>query len=154
MYIEGDSQARLEDADRLPYTIDFLVMEEIDLITTMVNDKNVRIELEKQVPSETDTSGQNWFAEVMQVLVGYSQITADDREMWEYDVNIFLAEETAETSNYSTRSACSNLVVKLCHWSGPVVQSLLTFSKSIFADGKYVSLPFLSWATADSPVSN
>lgn len=130
----------MEDADRLQYTIDFLAMEEIDLISTMIGDKNVRHELESQLSPETNTNGGAWFAEVMQVLVGYSQITQDDEGMWEIDVNIFLAEETAETSNYSTRSACSNLVVKLCNWPGPVVQSLLDFSKSLFfADGKYVT---------------
>ena len=139
MYVEGEYQGRMEDADRLPYTIDFLVMEELDLICTMIGDKNVRRELETQLSSETTTNGSyggSWFAEVMQVLIGYSQITVDDEGMWEIDVNIFLAEETAETSNYSTRSACSNLVVKLCNWSAPVVQSLGDFSKTVFANGK------------------
>lgn len=139
MYVEGEYQGRMEDADRLPYTIDFLVMEELDFICTMIGDKNVRRELETQLSSETSTNGSyggSWFAEAMQVLIGYSQITVDDEGMWELDVNIFLAEETAETSNYSTRSACSNLVVKLCYWSGPVVHSLVDFSKTVFANGK------------------
>lgn len=137
MYVDGEHQGRMEDADGLQYTIDFLVMEEIDLISTMIGDKNVRRELESQLSPGTNTNGGAWFAEAMQVLVGYSQITQDDEGMWEIDVNIFLAEETAETSNYSTRSACSNLVVKLCSWSDPVVQNLLDFSKTVYTTGKY-----------------
>lgn len=129
----------MEDADRLPYTVDFLVMEELDFISSMIGDKNVRHELETQFLSEKNTNGAyggSWLAEVIQVLIGYSQITVDDEGMWEIDVNIFLAEETAETSNYSTRSACSNLVVKLCIWSDSLVQSLLEFSKTVFTKGK------------------
>ena len=138
MYVEGEYQGRMEDADRLPYTIDFLVMEELDLIATMISEKHVKRELETQL-SGTNANGSysgSWFAEAMQVLIGYSQITVDDEGMWEIDVNIFLAEETAETSNYSTRSACSNLVVKLCHWSDPVIQSLQDFSETVFDNGK------------------
>lgn len=139
MYVEGEAQGRMEDADHLPYTVDFLIMEELDFISTMSGDKNVKRELETELSSEANTNGSyggSWFAEMVQVLVGYSQITVDDEGMWEIDVNIFLAEETAETANYSTRSACSNLLVKLCYWSGPVVQSLVGFSKTVFANGK------------------
>ena len=136
MYIEGERQGRMEDADRLPYTLDFLVMEEIDYIQMLLGTASVRRELDAQLETMTTASeGGTWIAQVMAILVGYSQITTDDEAMWEIDVNIFLAEETAETSNYSTRSACSNFIVKLCNWPGPVVQSLLNFSKSMFADG-------------------
>ena len=133
MYIDGERQARMEDADRLPYTLDFLVMEEIDYIQMLLGTSTVKRELDAQL--ENASHGGTWIAQVMAILVGYSQITTDDEGMWEIDVNIFLAEETAETSNYSTRSACSNFIVKLCNWSDPVVQSLLNFSKPIFADG-------------------
>lgn len=132
MYIEGERQGRMEDADRLPYTLDFLVMEEIDYIQMLLGTTMVRRELDTQLEA---SEGGTWIAQVMAILVGYSQITTDDEGMWEIDVNIFLAEETAETSNYSTRSACSNFIVKLCNWSGPVVESLLSFSKSMFANG-------------------
>lgn len=136
MYIEGERQGRMEDADRLPYTLDFLVMEEIDYIQTLLGTATVRRELDAQLEANTNVAESGtWIAQVMAILVGYSQITVDDEGMWDIDVNIFLAEETAETSNYSTRSACSNFIVKLCNWSGPVVQSLLSFSKSVFADG-------------------
>ena len=138
MYIDGERQGRMEDSDRLPYTLDFLVMEEIDYIQTLLGTATVRRELDAQLVPDAITNASEsgtWIAQVMAILVGYSQITTDDEGMWEIDVNIFLAEETAETSNYSTRSACSNFIVKLCNWPGPVVQSLRNFSNSIFADG-------------------
>ena len=115
-------------------------MEQIDYMQTLLGTATVRRELDAQLSPEKITATAasergTWIAQVMAILVGYSQITTDDEAMWEIDVNIFLAEETAETSNYSTRSACSNFIVKLCSWPDPVVQSLLNFSKSMFADG-------------------
>lgn len=138
MYVDGERQGRMEDADRLPYTLDFLVMEEIDYIQALIGTSIVRRELDAQLtPEAIANAGESgtWLSQVVAILVGYSQITTDDEGMWEIDVNIFLAEETAETSNYSTRSACSNLIVKLCNWPGPITQSLLNFSKSMFAGG-------------------
>ena len=138
MYIDGERQGRMEDADRLPYTLDFLVMEEIDYIQTLIGTLSVRRELDAQLAPEhiaNASDGGSWISQVVAILVGYSQITTDDEGMWEIDVNIFLAEETAETSNYSTRSACSNFIVKLCNWPTAIVQSLLSFSTSMFAGG-------------------
>ena len=136
LYVLENRQGRLEDADRLPYTLDFLVIEELDYIQNLLGVAAVRRELDVQLKSDSQTNtayGSMWIARIMPILVGYSQITMEDEGLWEIDINIFLSEETSETANYSPRDACSNFVSKLCNW--PVLESLLTYSRTMFGDG-------------------
>lgn len=135
----------MEDSDRLPYTLDFLVIEELDYIQTLLSTAPVRREMEAQVAPDGVSNGAHtgtWITQVMTILVGYAQITQEEEGLWEFDVNVFLSEETSETANYSPRSACSNFVTKLCRW--PVIDYLLTYARSIFGDAasRYRSLEF------------
>lgn len=135
LYVIENRQGRLEDADRLPYTLDFLVIEELDYIQTLLNTATLRRELDAQLTPEKMTNGaynSTWIAQVMPILVGYAQITMEDEGLWDIDINIFLSEETSETANYSPRDACSNFIAKLCAW--PVFESLLTYGKALFED--------------------
>lgn len=135
LYVLENGQGRLEDADRLPYTLDFLVIEELDYIQTLVGVSTIRRELDVQLAPEALTNGtydSSWIAQVVPVLVGYAQITMEDEALWDIDINIFLSEETSETANYSPRDACSNLVAKLCQW--PVLESLLSYGTKVFED--------------------
>lgn len=133
----------MEDADRLPYTLDFLVMEELDFMHSIVGHPSVRGEIEKQITPDVLAGASldnTWISQVVPILLGYSQITADDEGMWEVDVNIFLAEETAETANYSPRNACSNFGARLCAF--PIARTLLAHSRRAFADAstRYVMI--------------
>lgn len=135
LYVVENRQGRLEDADRLPYTLDFLVIEELDYIQTLLGISTIRRELDLQLAPESLTNGaydSSWIVQVVPILVGYAQITLEDEGLWDIDINIFLSEETSETANYSPRDACSNFVSKLCHW--PVFESLLTYSTKVFND--------------------
>ena len=143
MYINENRQSRMEDSDRLPYTLDFLVIEELDYIQTLLSTAPVRREMEAQVAPNGVSNGAHtgtWITQVMTILVGYAQITQEEEGLWDFDVNVFLSEETSETANYSPRNACSNFVTKLCRW--PVIEHLLTYAKSIFGDAasRYRSL--------------
>ena len=46
LYINDERQGRLEDTDGLPYTLDFLVLEEIDFMQSCLRAPPVRKELE------------------------------------------------------------------------------------------------------------
>lgn len=131
LYVTDNRQGRLEDADRLPYTLDFLIIEELDYIQTLLGSVTVKRELDAQLAPENipDSSlGQGtWLGQIMAILVGYSQITQEDEGLWNFDVNVFLSEETSETANYSPRNACTCLVQKLSKW--PVLKSLLEYIK-------------------------
>ncbi|KAI4255541.1 MAG: hypothetical protein LQ352_002529 [Teloschistes flavicans] len=136
LYVSDSQHGRLEDADRLPYTLDFLVIEELDYIQTLVGSVTVKRELDAQLAPEKLLNGTydgTWITQIMSILVGYSQITQEDEGLWNFDVNVFLSEETSETANYSPRNACTYLVQKLCKW--PVLNSLLAHTKTIFEGG-------------------
>jgi len=135
----GDEQrqGRMEDADRLPYTLDFLVIEELDYIQTLLNTVTIKKELDTQLAPESVANGTHnatWLSQIVALAVGYSQVLTEDEELWDMDVNIFLSEETSETANYSSRNACAGLVTKLCSYNWPVLESLLSHSKTTFED--------------------
>ncbi|GAM85354.1 hypothetical protein ANO11243_033610 [Dothideomycetidae sp. 11243] len=130
-YIEDDRQGRLEDADGLPYTLDFLVLEELDFMQACLRAPPVRRELEKQLQSP-ETSG--WIAEMMKIAVNYSHITNEEEALWNIDVNIFLSEESDITANYTPRTACGDLVTKLGEWiQGPTLDGLSSHAHTIYS---------------------
>jgi hypothetical protein len=135
MYIEEERQSRLEDADNLPYTLDFLVLEELDFMQACLRAPPVRTELNQQLLNQ-QTAGQDttWVFEVMKLVVAYAQITTEEEGLWDIDVNIFLSEETSVTANYTPRTACGDLVIKLGEWlHQPTVEGLLTYTRSLYS---------------------
>jgi hypothetical protein len=130
MYIEEDRQGRLEDADGLPYTLDFLVLEELDFMQACLRAPPVRRELEQQLHNQN-----NWVTEVMKVAVAYAQITYEEEGLWDIDVNIFLSEEANVTANYTPRTACGDLVIKLGEWlNAATVEGLLTYTRQLYME--------------------
>ncbi|SMQ53960.1 unnamed protein product [Zymoseptoria tritici ST99CH_3D7] len=133
MYIEDDMQGRLEDADGLPYTLDFLVLEELDFMQACLRAPPVRKELEQQL--QASNGGPTWITEVMKIAVAYAQITAEEEGMWDFDVNVFLSEEVNVTANYTPRSACGDLIIKLGEWlSSATVDGLSAYTRSLYTE--------------------
>ncbi|KAF2483017.1 armadillo-type protein [Neohortaea acidophila] len=132
LYIEDDRQGRLEDADGLPYTLDFLVIEELDFLQACLRAPPVRKELEQQI--QTHGSSAEWMSEIMDIAVSYAQITTEEEGLWDIDVNIFLSEETNVTANYTPRTACGDLVIKLGDWlSAATVEGLLAYTRNLYS---------------------
>ena len=130
LYIEDDRQGRLEDADGLPYTLDFLVLEELDLMQAWLRAPPVRKELEQQLKAGTSS----WLSEIIRVAVAYAQITTEEEGLWDIDVNIFLAEEASVTANYTPRTACGDLVIKLGEWMREAtVAALLDHTRILYS---------------------
>lgn len=129
LYIDDQRQSRMEDENNLPYTLDFLVLEELDFLQTCLRAQPVRKELEGQLGTEN-----NWVAQVMKLAVGYAQITTEEEGMWNIDVNVFLSEETSVTANYTPRTACGDLVCKLGEWKRKETsEGLLAYTSSLYA---------------------
>lgn len=132
MYIDQDLQGRLEDADGLPYTLDFLVLEELDFMQACLRAPPVRKQLEEQLRNASGPD--NWVTEVMKLAVAYALITNEEEALWDIDTNIFLAEESSVTANYTPRAACGDLVVKLGEWQNmAAIQGLLHHTRSLFS---------------------
>ncbi|KAL3420014.1 importin-beta domain-containing protein [Phlyctema vagabunda] len=133
MYVENDEQGRLEDADGLPYTLDFLVLEELDFLQSCLRAPPVQKELEAQLQANGGVQGTPWIMDVMKLAVGYAQIPKEEEDLWDIDVNLFLAEETSVTANYTSRTACGDLLIKLGEWLHQgALEGLLMYTKALF----------------------
>lgn len=135
-YISDERQGRLEDVDGLPYTLDFLVIEELDLIQALLKAPPVKAELEKQLPGAAQVAvSSSWLPEIMKLAGSYAQITTEEEGLWDIDVNLFLSEETSVTANYTPRTCSGDLVVKLGEWlKNTSVEGLMVYVNTIFAD--------------------
>lgn len=105
---------------------------------TLLNTSIIKRELDAQLAPEGMANGNHDTTSITQILalaVGYSWILSEDAELWEVDVNIYLSEETSETANYSARNACAGIVTKLCSYDWPVLESLLSYTTTVFDSG-------------------
>lgn len=132
-YIDDDSEARLEDSDGLPYTLDFLILEDLDFLQACLRAGPVLKELDSQLKSQD--AQNSWIVNLLKLATTYAQITHEEHGIWEHDVNVFLSEETSVTSNYTPRTACGDLIVKLGerHLEA-TLHSLLTLLESPSSD--------------------
>jgi hypothetical protein len=135
-YIEEERQSRLEDADGLPHSLDFLILEELDLIQALLKAPPVKAELQQQLQNAgANASTSSWLPEIMKLASSYAQITTEEEALWEIDVNLFLSEETSVTANYTPRTCSGDLVIKTGEWlKGTAAEGLLSYLNTIFAD--------------------
>jgi len=133
LFLDADAQSRLEDIDGLPYTLDFLVLDELDLLNQLMRAPPVQKELEARITTAGAAHSTQWVLDLMKLLVGYSRVTSEEEGLWEIDVSLYLAEETSVTSNYTARTACADLLIKLGEWlSIGAMEGLFAYSKELF----------------------
>ncbi|GAQ06196.1 hypothetical protein ALT_3517 [Aspergillus lentulus] len=135
-YIHDERQGRLEDVDGLPYTLDFLVLEELDLIQALLKAPPVKAELQQQLQNAGQAAATaSWLPEILKLASSYAQITTEEEGLWDIDVNLFLSEETSVTANYTPRTCSGDLVIKLGEWlKVTTVEGLLAYMNNLFAD--------------------
>ncbi|KAL4909305.1 hypothetical protein BDW74DRAFT_146356 [Aspergillus multicolor] len=135
-YINDERQGRLVDVDDLPYSLDLLVLEELDFIQSLLKAPPVKAELQQQLQNAGQSGiTAGWLAEMLKLASSYSQITSEEEGLWDIDVNLFLSEETSVTANYTPRTCSGDLVIKLGDWLKDVTtQSLLAFMNGVFSD--------------------
>ncbi|KAL5048158.1 hypothetical protein BDW71DRAFT_178032 [Aspergillus fruticulosus] len=135
-YINDERQGRLVDVDNLPYSLDLLVLEELDFIQSLLKAPPVKAELQQQLQNAGQSGvTASWLAEMLKLASSYSQITSEEEGLWDIDVNLFLSEETSVTANYTPRTCSGDLIIKLGEWLKDVTtQSLLAFLNSVFSD--------------------
>ncbi|RAH58600.1 importin beta-5 subunit [Aspergillus piperis CBS 112811] len=135
-YIEDERQGRMEDVDGLPYTLDFLVLEELDLIQTLLKAPPVKAELQQQLQNAGQSAATtSWLPEIMKLVASYAQITSEEEGLWDIDVSLFLSEETSVTANYTPRTCSGDLVIKLGEWlKSMTVEGLHAYLNTVFSD--------------------
>ncbi|KAK3319039.1 armadillo-type protein [Apodospora peruviana] len=133
LFIDSDAQSRLEDIDGLPFTLDFLVLDELDFLNTCMRANPVQKQLGAEIETHTNAHDTPWVLDLMKMLVSYSQITQEEEGLWDIDVSLFLAEEGSLSSNYTARTASGDLLIKLGEWLGPrAVEGLFAYTKTMF----------------------
>ncbi|KAI1394004.1 ARM repeat-containing protein [Hypoxylon trugodes] len=135
MYIENGAQGRLEDSDGLPYTLDFLVLEELDFLNGSIRAPPVRKELEAQLAAHPSAHETPWVLDLMKLASSYARITLEEEELWDIDVSLYLAEEQSVSANYTPRTACGDLLIKLGEWLNQrALEGLFAYTKSLFVE--------------------
>ncbi|KAK3352709.1 armadillo-type protein [Lasiosphaeria hispida] len=136
LFIEADAQGRLEDIDGLPFTLDFLVLDELDLLNQLLRAAPVQTQLEAEIASHATVHNTPWVLDLMKLLVSYAQITMEEEGLWDIDVSLYLAEETSVSSNYTARTACGDLLIKIGEWLGQrALEGLFAYTKTLFVAG-------------------
>lgn len=105
-FIEGDIDARQIDSDGLPYSLDLLMLEEMDFLQSCLRSKSVKEEYIRALQSTSEPLDRMIYA-----CICLSQITSEEEETWDVDNNAFLAEETAVSSNYTCRTSSGDMIM-------------------------------------------
>lgn len=137
LYIDSDAQGRLEDIDALPFTLDFLVLEEIDFLNQLIRASPVQKELEAQLNAHGAVHETPWVLDLMKLLTSYARVTQEEEGLWDIDVSLYVAEETEVSANYTARYACGDLLIKIGEWlRQPALTGLFTFTRTLFSEGE------------------
>ncbi|KAI1381856.1 ARM repeat-containing protein [Hypoxylon crocopeplum] len=135
LYIENEAQGRLEDSDGLPYTLDFLILEELDFLNSCMRAPPVRKELEAQLSTYPSAYETPWLLDLMKLMSSYARITREEEELWDIDLSLYLAEEQSVNANYTPRTACGDLLIKLGEWlNQKALEGLFAYTKSLFTE--------------------
>ncbi|KAK0636657.1 armadillo-type protein [Bombardia bombarda] len=134
LFIEADAQGRLEDIDGLPFTLDFLVLDELDFLNQCMRAAPVQKQLEADINAHGAVHQTPWVLDLMKLIVSYSQITQEEEGLWDIDVSLYLAEETSVSSNYTARTACGDVLIKIGEWLGQrALEGLFAYTKTLFS---------------------
>jgi hypothetical protein len=88
-FVKEEAEGRLVDGDGLPYSLDLLVLEQLDFVQSCLKNKSVRDHLEQAGFAGGNASP---FSQMLFATIALAQIAAEDRSMWEIDLNVFLSE--------------------------------------------------------------
>lgn len=136
LFIDSDSQGRLEDIEGLPYTLDYLVLDLLDLLNQLLRAPPVQKHLELQIASHGAAHQTPWVVDLMKLLVCYSRISHEEEGLWDIDVSLYLAEEASISSNYTARTACGDLMIKVAEWLDvQALEGLFAYTQTLFNAG-------------------
>lgn len=133
LYLENDVQDRLEDADNIPYSLDFLILEELDLIHQFLRAPPVQAQLESQLKAHASPQETPWLIEIMKTLVAFSRITQEEEGLWDIDCSLYLAEEASASANYTSRTAAGDVLIKLGEiYNQAALDGLFGYTQTLF----------------------
>ncbi|KEZ41425.1 Importin-beta domain-containing protein [Scedosporium apiospermum] len=133
LYLDNNAQDRLEDIDNLPYSLDFLILEELDLIHQFLRAPPVHAQLDAQLQAHPSAQETPWLTEIMKTLVAFSRITQEEEGLWDIDCSLYLAEEASASANYTSRTAAGDVLIKLGEtYSQAALDGLFGYTQTLF----------------------
>ena len=133
LYLDNDVQDRLEDIDNLPYSLDFLILEELDLVHQFLRAPPVQAQLDSQLKAHASAQETPWLIEIMKTLVAFSRISQEDEGLWDIDCSLYLAEEASASANYTSRTAAGDVLIKLGEvYSQAALDGLFAYTQTLF----------------------
>ncbi|KXX81156.1 Importin subunit beta-5 [Madurella mycetomatis] len=134
LFIDSDAQSRLEDIDGLPFTLDFLVLDLLDFLSQCMRAPPVQKQLDADITAHGAVHDTPWVLDLMKLLISFSQVTKEEEGLWDIDVSLYLSEETSVSSNYTARTACGDLLIRLGEWLNQrALEGLFAYTKTLFA---------------------
>ncbi|KAL1885996.1 hypothetical protein Cpir12675_006955 [Ceratocystis pirilliformis] len=137
LYMDNEAQSRMEDVDQLPYTLDLLVLDQLDLIHQYLRAPPVETHLQQELAANiASPEATPWMSEVINILIAYSCVTQEQIGLWEIDASLFLSEEALVNVNYTARTACGDMMIKLGEmFKESILKGLCAHTKSLFVGG-------------------
>ncbi|KAL5594106.1 hypothetical protein BROUX41_001154 [Berkeleyomyces rouxiae] len=134
LYMDNESQGRMEDVDQLPYTLDLLVLDQLDLVHQYLRAPPVQAHLQQELAAHAaNPETTPWMSEVVSILIAYSCVTQEQIGLWEIDASLFLSEEALVNVNYTARTACGDMMIKLGEmFQENILKGLSTHTKPLF----------------------
>ncbi|ETN42061.1 uncharacterized protein HMPREF1541_04000 [Cyphellophora europaea CBS 101466] len=126
LFINGDEESKLADeSDQLPYSLDSVVTEELDLLQVVLKAPSVKAELNGQLQQHGNPeNGFGWVQQLLDLLVRYARPANEEQQMWDVDVDLYLTDINSISLNYTPRVACAEVVA----------QTLLPWLKQTFLE--------------------
>jgi importin-9 len=126
MFVDGEEESKLADeSDQLPYSLDAVVTEELDLLQVVLKAPTVKAELNGQLQHHGSAeNGYGWVQQLLDLLVRYTRTGNEEQQMWDVDVDLYLTDINSISLNYTPRIACAEVVA----------QTLLPWLKQTFLE--------------------
>ncbi|MCJ1476763.1 hypothetical protein MMC13_005432 [Lambiella insularis] len=147
-FVDGKKEEHLVTQYELAFSLDLLVVEELDFLITLLDAPAVKARMEimsKAAKEGNENEVTKWISDLMGVLVTFSIITSEQQELWDIDFNVFLSEETLADANNTARNVCASFIHRICSWlPEQSLNSILGYMRLIWED------PESSWRYKES----
>lgn len=129
MLVEGEDEGGGGGGEECGDNLSLLISSSLEFLASALKYKNVRRLLFQQ----TDQQQQELSHQLVNSLIGYSQLTTETEAEWEADPNQMIADEDPESSSaFNCRVAAEDLLHALCHrFSVEFLRTLVRITQTV-----------------------
>jgi importin-9 len=138
LFIDGDEESKLADEnDQLPYSLDAVVIEELDMLQVVLKAPTVKAELTQQLQQHANVeNGHGWVQQLLDLLIRYARAGNEEQAMWDADADLYLTDINSISLNYTPRVACAEVVAQtLLPWLKQTMLEAILFYDAQLTSG-------------------